>query len=65
MKLAVRIFAMSIVVVGLAAASVSSATSNTRPSHQALTSTGPSNDSLPIPQCGPYVPCPSYPVSGK
>jgi hypothetical protein len=50
MKLAVRIFALSVVVAGAAAASVSSSTTHVIRSHQSATET------LPIPQCGPYIP---------
>ena len=53
MKLAIRIFALSVVVAGAAAASVSSSTPRTIPSHQSATA------SNPIPQCVPGFPtCP-------
>ncbi len=59
MKLAVRIFALSVVIAGAAAASVTSSNTKVVRSHQAATET------LPVPACGPYVPtCPSQP-SGK
>ena len=53
MKLVVRIFALSVVIAGAAAASVSSSTTHAVRSHQSATET------LPVPTCGPYVPtCP-------
>jgi hypothetical protein len=58
MKLAVRIFALSVVIAGAAAASLSSSTTHVR-SHQSATET------LPIPACGPHVPtCPTQPGGG-
>ena len=48
MKLAIRIFALSVVVAGVAAASMSSSTtSHTVANHLSATS------SLPVPSCGP------------
>lgn len=56
MKLVVRIFALSLVVAGAAAASLSPSSSKAIPSHQATTA------ALPIPTCGPGVPmCPTKP----
>jgi len=53
MKLAIRIFALSIVLVGVAAASVSSSSSRVIPSHQAATAGNP------VPLCAPGLPtCP-------
>jgi P pilus assembly chaperone PapD len=53
MKLAIRIFALSLVVAGAAAASVSSSTTRVVPGHQSATG------SLPTPACGPRMPtCP-------
>jgi hypothetical protein len=53
MKLAIRIFALSLVFAGVAAASVSSSTNHVFASHQAATA------DLPVPACGPGVPtCP-------
>ena len=52
MKIAIRIFALSVVVAGAAAASVSSSTTRIFPSHQAATA------EMPYPQCGPGMPCP-------
>jgi hypothetical protein len=53
MKLAIRIFALSIVLVGVAAASISTSASRVLPSHQAATA------SNPIPLCAPGLPtCP-------
>ncbi|KAA6462999.1 hypothetical protein DYQ86_06605 [Acidobacteria bacterium AB60] len=48
MKLAVRIFALSVVVAGAAAASLSSSTTHAVPSRQAVSS------ALPVPPCGPH-----------
>jgi hypothetical protein len=57
MKLAVRIFALSVVFTGVAAASISSSTTHVIGSRLSATA------SLPIPQCGPNMPlCP--PASG-
>ena len=53
MKLVVRIFALSVVIAGAAAASVSSSPTHAIRSHQSAT------EALPIPTCGPYIPtCP-------
>ncbi len=49
MKLAIRIFALSVVVAGAAAASVTSASTKTLPSHQSATA------SMPNPYCGPHM----------
>lgn len=54
MKLVVRIFALSVVVAGAAAASVSSSTTHAFTSHQSATS------AMPIPGCGPHM-CPTQP----
>jgi len=51
MKLAIRAFALLVIVAGFAAASVSSTTSKTVASHQSASA------SFPIPGCGPFVPC--------
>jgi hypothetical protein len=52
MKLAIRVFALSVVVASAAAAvAVSPKTAPALPSHQSATA------SLPIPQCGPHI-CP-------
>lgn len=51
MKLAFRVLALSVVVAGAAAASVSSSVKNAVPSHQAATA------GLPVPTCGPGVSC--------
>jgi len=58
MKLAVRIFALSVVFAGVAAASVS--TSTTRPVASHLSATA----SLPVPGCGPHI-CPPNPPDGQ
>jgi hypothetical protein len=56
MKLAVRILALSVVVAGAAAASISPSASHAFVSHQAATA------GLPVPACGPGVPhCPTQP----
>jgi hypothetical protein len=60
MKLAIRIFALSVVVAGATAASVSSAPTHATPSRQAAAA------KLPIPMCGPNVPtCPPPGGSGN
>jgi hypothetical protein len=61
MKLAIRIFAMSVVFAGAAAASVSSHNTSALPSHLSATS------SLPVPSCaGPHVPtCPAQNPAGN
>ena len=54
MKFAFRVFALSVVVAGAAAAAVAPRTAPMVPSHQSATA------SMPTPGCGPYVPtCPS------
>lgn len=53
MKLAIRVFALSVVFVGVAAASVSSTSTKIIPSHQSATA------NLPTPGCVPGLPtCP-------
>ena len=66
MKLAIRIFALSVVFAGVAAASVSSNYSHALPSHQSATANlpAPSTERLPIPTCGPHVPTCSAPSGG-
>jgi hypothetical protein len=60
MKLAIRIFVMSVVVAGAAAASVSSHSAQVLPSHQSAAA------SLPSPGCGPHVPtCPAQNPAGN
>jgi hypothetical protein len=60
MKLFVRIFALSVVIAGAAAASVSSSTIHSVASHQSVT------ERMPIPACGPYVPtCPPPGQNGQ
>jgi hypothetical protein len=51
MKLAIRTLAICLVVAGAAAASLSPATSHALTSRQAV------NSALPVPICGPWVPC--------
>lgn len=56
MKLVVRMFALSVVIAGAAAASLSSSTTHAMASSQAVSS------KLPIPACGPNIPtCPTQP----
>ncbi len=52
MKLAIRVFVLSVVVAGAAAASVSSTPKNAFSSHQSATA------GLPTPTCGPGMNCP-------
>ncbi|MGD0787146.1 MAG: hypothetical protein ABR898_04115 [Terracidiphilus sp.] len=58
MKLAVRIFALTIVFAGAAAASVSPATAHAVPSRLSATGTLPAPHELPVPFCVPGYPCP-------
>jgi len=58
MKLAIRVFALTVVLVGGAAAAVTPKPTHTIPSHQSATA------SLPVPGCGPYMGCPTS-LSGK
>ncbi len=53
MKLAFRVFVLSAVVAGAAAASVSSSPKHTLSSHQSATA------GLPVPVCGPGMGCSS------
>lgn len=60
MKLAIRIIAFAFVLAGGAAASVSSTTTmRAIPSHQSAAS------ALPVPICGPDIPCPPDQPLGK
>jgi hypothetical protein len=60
MKLAVRIFALSVVIAGAAAASLSSSSTHAIRSHQSAT------ESMPIPGCGPHLPtCPPSGGNGQ
>jgi hypothetical protein len=61
MKLAIRIFVLSIVVAGGAAAAVTPKTAPAFPSHQSASAT------VPLPQCGPGQPggCLVSPSSSK
>lgn len=60
MKLAVRIFALSVVIAGAAAASLPSSSTHAIRSHQSATET------LPVPLCGPHMPgCPSGGGNGQ
>jgi hypothetical protein len=58
MKLAIRIFAMTIVVAGVAAAATTPRTAQPVASHQSATA------SMPTPACGPYI-CPPLPPGGS
>ena len=55
MKLAFRVFVLSVVVAGAAAASVSSTPKHAFSSHQSATA------GLPVPSCGPGMGCTSTP----
>jgi hypothetical protein len=56
MKLAIRIFALTIVAAGVAAAATTPRTAPPIASHQSATAT------LPVPGCDPYI-CPGGPDS--
>ncbi|MGB9409013.1 MAG: hypothetical protein WCA89_15870 [Terracidiphilus sp.] len=58
MKLAIRIFTLSVVVAGVAAAAVTPKTAPAIPSHQSASA------SFPAPGCGPYM-CPNNPNMGN
>ncbi len=55
MKLAIRIFAMTIVVAGVAAAATTPRTAYVVPSHISATGPLPTPDSLPVPGCGGHI----------
>jgi hypothetical protein len=58
MKLAVRIFVLTVVFAGVAAA-ISPATTRALPSHQSATGPLPRPDTFPGPVCAPGIPtCP-------
>jgi len=60
MKLAIRIFALTLVLAGAAAASVSSSTTRTIVSHQSATA------GEPVPLCAPGLPgCPPNATSSR
>jgi hypothetical protein len=60
MKLAIRLFGLLVVFVGVAAASVSRSSAVVLPSHQSATA------SNPIPLCAPGLPgCPDLPPPSK
>jgi hypothetical protein len=65
MKLAIRIFALTMVFAGAAAASVSSSNSRVLASHQSATGTFPTPNSLPAPACGPHIPGCTPSLNGK
>ena len=54
MKLAIRIFALTVIAAGAAAAATTPRTAQPIASHQSATA------SFPIPTCGPYI-CPANP----
>lgn len=56
MKLMVRTLAICAVIAGGAAVSLSTPTPHALPSHQSATA------GLPVPLCGPWVPCPPEPT---
>jgi hypothetical protein len=56
MKLAIRIFALTIIVAGAAAAATTPKTAQPIQSHQSASA------SMPTPACGPYI-CPPNPDS--
>ena len=55
MKFVIRAFALSFVLAGAAAVSLSSATTSSVPNHLSATA------GMPVPVCGPNVPCPPDP----
>lgn len=55
MKLAIRIFALSIAVAGLASAATTPVTASAVSSHLSATGPLPSPDSMPGPKCGPHI----------
>ena len=59
MKLAIRIFVLSIVVAGGAAAAITPKTTPALPSHQSASA------SMPIPQCGGHMGCFASPSFSK
>jgi hypothetical protein len=60
MKLAIRLFGLLIVFVGVAAASVSHSSVRFLPSHQSATAANP------VPLCAPGLPgCPDLPPPGR
>ncbi|MGD0682905.1 MAG: hypothetical protein ABR990_12755 [Terracidiphilus sp.] len=58
MKLAIRIFALTIIIAGAAAAATTPKTAQPIQSHQSATAT------LPTPGCDPYL-CPPPPPDGQ
>ena len=52
MKLIIRILALAVVIAGGVAAAATSKTAPALPNHQSATAT------MPIPACGPNMPCP-------
>jgi len=59
MKLAIRTFAICAVLAGAAAVSLSSPTTHALASHQSATA------GMPVPICGPWVPCPPGATNGS
>ena len=58
MKFVIRAFALTFVLAGATAVSLSSGTTNSVPNHLSATS------GLPVPVCGPDAPCPPTPNGG-
>jgi hypothetical protein len=58
MKLAIRIFALTVIAAGAAAAATTPRNAQPIASHQSATA------SMPVPGCGPYM-CPPNPDSGQ
>jgi len=58
MKFVIRAFALTVVLAGAAAVSLSSSSATTAANHLSATS------GLPVPLCGPSNPCPPDPGSG-
>jgi hypothetical protein len=60
MKTAIRLFALSFVIVSAAAAATAPASKTALSNHQATSA------SVPIPACGPYIPgCDNKPVTSS
>jgi hypothetical protein len=60
MKLAIRILGLTVVLAGVAAASVSSSSAHAMANHQAVSA------AMPGPVCGPNIPtCSPTPTTGK
>ena len=55
MKFAIRIFALLVVLAGVASAALAPKSASTFASHQSATA------SMPTPGCGPHIACPTTP----